>query len=264
MNDDLLWVPGLGRRPLATLRLFCLPYAGGGASTYNGWPAGLPDSIETCAFALPGRERRLREPPLTALPELVEALVAVIARNADEPFALFGHSMGALVAFELARALQRRGLRAPAALFVSAHRAPQQPRTELPLRLLPDAELIEALRRRYGAIPPEVAREPSFLRLLLPLWRADFTLIETYEYLEEPPLDCPLSVFAGSADPFTRDDDLELWRRQTTSTFRLRTLPGDHFFTNSARNELLRALSEDLASSAATQSADAPPGLRAR
>ncbi len=231
------------------MRLFCLPYAGGGASTFAQWPANLPDWIEACPIQLPGREQRLREPPFTDLSGLVEVLARVIERHVEKPFAIFGHSMGGVVAFELARALQRRQVRSPARLFASAHRAPQRPRRENSLRSLPDAELVAELTSRYDAIPPEIAREPAFLRLLLPLWRADFSLIETYAYEDGPRLDCPLSVFAGDCDLFTLDDDLELWRAQTAAAFRLRVFAGGHFFIESARSELLGEVSDDLASS---------------
>lgn len=242
-----MWLSGLGRRPEAELRLFCLPYAGGGASTFGQWPASLPNWIEACPIQLPGREQRLREPPFTDLSGLIAALTPVIERHGDKPFAIFGHSMGAVVAFELARALQRRHARMPARLFASAHRAPQEPRAESSLRPLGDPELVAELTSRYDAIPAEIAREPAFLRLLLPLWRADFSLIETYAYEAGPRLACPISVFAGDRDPFTLDDDLELWRAQTAAALALRVFAGGHFFIESARSELLAALSDDLA-----------------
>ncbi len=207
----------------------------------------------------------MRERPFTNLAALIDELAPALERQSDKPFALFGHSMGAVVAFELARALQRREHRRPSHLFVSAHRAPQAPRSEPSLRDLPEAELVAELTRRYDAIPPEIAREPAFLRLLLPMWRADFTLIETYAYAAGPPLDAPLTVFAGASDPYTRDDDLELWRAQTSAAFRLHVLAGEHFFIDSARAELLDALSGDLAAclrATEAKPASAPPDPR--
>lgn len=194
---------------------------------------------------LPGREGRLREPPFTALEPLVEALATHVPWGGF-PFAFFGHSMGSLVAFELARELVRRGGPVPRLVFVSGRRAPQVPNREEPLHSLPDPEFLVRLRELNGT-PEEVLRNRELMELLLPLLRADFTLNETYVYRPGPPLPIGLSALGGVADPEVGRADLEAWRAETGAGFRLRMLPGDHFFLNSARRLVTEAVARDLA-----------------
>jgi medium-chain acyl-[acyl-carrier-protein] hydrolase len=176
------------------------------------------------------------------VPAVAEALHAYL----DVPFAFFGHSMGALVAFELARELRRRAWPGPMRLAVSGHQAPHRPDPDPPVAHLPDAEFIEEMRTRYDGIPDEVLAEQELLKLVLPALRADVLVIESYVYASEPPLDCPLSCFGGEEDRQVRREDFEAWREQTRGPFRLRTFPGGHFFVDSARGAVLQALREDL------------------
>jgi medium-chain acyl-[acyl-carrier-protein] hydrolase len=164
----------------------------------------------------------------------------------DLPFAFFGHSMGALVAFELARELRRRSWRGPVLLAVSGHHAPHRPDPDPPVAHLPDAEFLEQMRVRYDGIPAEILAEEELLKLILPVLRADVLVLETHPYVEEPPLDCALSCFGGEQDRHTARDDLEAWREQARGPFTLHTFPGGHFFIESAREAVLRALSDDL------------------
>lgn len=228
------------------LRLFCFPYAGGAASVYRSWAEAFPPEVDVCPIQLPGRGSRFREAPFQRVSDLVKAAAEALRPHLDLPFALFGHSMGALVAFELARELRRRGWPAPVLLAVSGHEAPQRPDPDPPLGHLPDAEFLEEVRARYDGIPAEVLAEEELLQLLLPVLRADILVLETYAYDEEPPLECAVSCFGGAEDRHACSEDLEAWCDQTRGPFRLRTFPGGHFFLESAREALLGALREDL------------------
>lgn len=240
------WLAYREPNPRARLRLFCFPYAGGGASVYRGWAASLPGDVEVCPVQLPGRESRLRETPFTHWRPLVDALAEVLPPYFEMPFVFFGHSMGALLAFELARSLRRMGGPLPLHLFVSGRRAPEVPAREEPIHQLPEAQFIERLRELNGT-PEEVLQHAELMRLLLPILRADFGVNETYEFREEEPFDFGISAFGGLGDVDVTRDDLELWKTQTRGRFRPRMLPGDHFFLHSARELITEALSRDLA-----------------
>src|SRR5205085_8881948 len=231
--------------PQARLRLFCFPYAGGGAATYHAWPGELPTEVEVCAVQLPGRASRSRESPYDRLKQLVEALAPAVLPYLDRPYAFFGHSMGALIAFELTRRLRREADTSPAHLFVSGRRAPQLPRTNPPIHDLPEAEFVQALRRLNGT-PDEVLAHPELMELMLPLLRADFAAVGTYEYTPEPALACPITAYGGLQDHEVSRAQLEAWRTQTTGGFTLRMLPGDHFYLQTGRALLLRSLFREL------------------
>jgi medium-chain acyl-[acyl-carrier-protein] hydrolase len=244
--SDNSWVIRSGSNSQARLRLFCFPYAGGGPSIFRTWSSYLPQSIEVCRIHLPGRENRLRELPFGQLSSLVEVLAPVLKPYLSVPYAFFGHSVGALVAFELARQLYKRYGLEPAHIFVSGRRAPQIPDPDPPLHQLPDDEFLEELGRRYDGIPKAVRQDPELMEVLRPVLRADITMNETYRYTDETRLACPISCFGSLQDPSTTLEELAAWRDQTTGRFRLRTLLGTHFFLNTARHDLLRAISEDL------------------
>jgi medium-chain acyl-[acyl-carrier-protein] hydrolase len=241
------WVFRLRRPQAPRLRLFCLPYAGGSAAVYRAWPGALPSQIEVCAVRLPGREARLAEPPFTRSADLVAALAEGLAPLLDLPYALLGHSMGAVAAFELARHLRRTQGRLPTRLFVSGARAPERPNPDPPISHLGDAEFVDEVRRRYDAIPGAVLDNPELVQLVLPSLRADFSMFEGYAYQDEPPLECPISVFGGIDDPRVGADDVSAWRPHTASDFSVRMFPGDHFFIHAAEAAVQRAVAEDLA-----------------
>ncbi|CAG0937561.1 medium-chain acyl-[acyl-carrier-protein] hydrolase [Thermoflexales bacterium] len=232
----------------ARLRLFCFPYAGGGASVFRDWPNYFPSSIEVCAVQLPGREGRWREPLFTHWEPLVQALVDSLQPYYDRPFAFFGHSLGALISFELARALARQNKPAPLHLCVAGHAAPQVPNTEPAIHQLPKPEFIKKLRALSGT-PAEVLQNAELMELFLPVLRADFAVNETYTYTPGSPLECPISAFGGLQDEMSVPAELEGWRNQTRQAFTLRLLPGDHFFLHSARPLLLHSLVQDLSQS---------------
>lgn len=226
--------------------MFCFPYAGGGASIYRGWAAALPADLEVCPVQLPGRESRLRDQPFDRLGPLIEAAADALGPHFGVPFVFFGHSMGAMIAFELARELRRRGRPLPLHLFVAGRRAPQLPAREEPIHDLPDEEFFEELRRLNGT-PEEVLQHAELMRLLTPILRADFAVNETYELTPEEPFDFGISAFGGLGDEEVTREDLAAWQAHTRGRFRLRMLPGDHFFLHSARDLILEAAARDLA-----------------
>lgn len=233
-------------RRMATLRLICFPYSGASASIYFDWSHILPTSIEVVAVQLPGRANRLSEPPLTAMPDVIQSLMPDLPALLDKPFVLFGHSLGAQEAFETARALRRTGLPMPQRLFVSGHGAPQlNDPDKLQLHRLSDDDLIHELRKMNG-MAPEILENEELMQLLLPILRADFTLSETYQYTHEAPLRCPISAYSGLQDSYVGRDEMMAWKKQTTADFRLRMFPGDHFYLNSSKMLLLQALARDL------------------
>src|SRR5689334_20484357 len=185
------WISPGRPRSGTRLRLFCLPYAGGGASMFHPWVEALAPSIDVRAVQLPGRENRLPEEPFIALNPLVAALADVIAPQLDMPYALFGYSMGALIVFELARELARVHARTPVKLMVAAHRAPHIRDPDPDIHDLPEPRFIQAIRRLHGTAD-EVLDHPELRSLLLPLLRADFTLCETYRHEVADPLECPI------------------------------------------------------------------------
>ena len=239
------WIIRRKPNPQARLRLFCFPYAGGGVSIFRVWPDGLPTDVEVCAVQIPGRGTRLMELPFTRLSPLIHALAEALSPFFDKPFAFFGHSLGALMSFELARRLRRQYGVQPVCLFISADRAPQIPNRDPLTYNLPEGEFLTELRRLKGT-PGELLEDEELMQIMLPVLRADFAVYETYEYSTEPPLNCPISAFGGLQDQRVSRGDLEAWRDQTTVSFSLRMFPGDHFFLNTAQPALLQALSQNL------------------
>ena len=230
----------------AKIRLFCFPYAGGSSLIFRTWAKALGPSIAVCPAHLPGRERRLTEKPYTSAPSLVEAIAEAIVPHLDLPFAFFGHSMGALISFELARHLRRRNLPAPLHLFLSGRAAPQQPKVREPVIYnLPAKEFVEKLRQLNGT-PREVLEHQELMELMIPLLRADFEICQTYNYTQEPPLDVPITAFGGLNDHEVTEEMIAAWREQTSGSFMLRMMPGDHFFVNSAQRQILGIVSQEL------------------
>jgi medium-chain acyl-[acyl-carrier-protein] hydrolase len=241
------WVTCFGPRPGAARRLLCLPYAGVGASAFRTWHEGVPEDVEVGAVQLPGRETRLEERPFTDMAALVDALLRGLGPLLDKPFALFGHSMGALVAFELARRLRQELRVSPTHLLVSGRAAPQLAVREAPIARLPDREFVDVLTRRYNGIPAQILESPELLAHFLPVLRADIGIIESYAYVGGTPLDCRIHVCGGSDDARVPAVALDAWRAQTTAAFTRETLPGDHFFIASQRSLMLHWLRRALA-----------------
>jgi medium-chain acyl-[acyl-carrier-protein] hydrolase len=227
------WIAYARPTPEPRPRLFCFPYAGGSATMYINMVKTLGHLVEVCPVELPGRGARLRETPIDHLPTLVAALSTGLRPLLDRPFAFFGHSMGALLAFELTRTLRRQGGPLPGQLLVSAHRGPQLPRTALLGHGLSDTEMLDNVRG-LGGTPPDVLAHPELLEMILPIIRADFELVDTYHYQAEPPLPCPILAFGGMTDALVSRTQLEGWREQTEARFSLQMFPGGHFYLQSA------------------------------
>jgi medium-chain acyl-[acyl-carrier-protein] hydrolase len=227
------------------MRLFCLPHAGGGAAAYRDWAQFLAPYAELVAIVPPGRESRIMEPPLRRVADVVGGLLGAVVPLLDRPHAWFGHSLGALTAFETCRALSRAGLPAPARLLVSGRIAPHMPPRESPVHDAPLHDFLTRLRELKGT-PPEILADPVMLTGLLPMLRADFTAVETYVCEPAPPLACPVSVFSGASDPFVSLDGMNAWRQHTTAEFTIRVLGGDHFFLHRSPGNFLSLVAEDL------------------
>jgi len=237
------WASGDDR---AEMRLFCFPHAGGGAASYRAWPRLFGSALDVCAIQLPGRANRLGESPIADMQLLVERLTQELVPHLGMRFAFFGHSMGAIVATELCRALAARGLPAPMQLFVSGRRPPGMPDPNPPLRHLSDAAFLAEIQRRYAAIPAEVAAEPDVLSLLLPALRADIAALETHVPRSREPLACPILAMGGSDDPLTPRSDLEEWRRHTSGELRVRMFPGGHFYLDACRDAVVAEIAGTL------------------
>jgi medium-chain acyl-[acyl-carrier-protein] hydrolase len=209
----------------------------------------LAPDVEVCALQLPGRESRLREAPLTELDQVISAVTTAIRPYLTLPFAFFGHSMGAGMAFELSRSLARGGDPLPNHLFVSGRRGPRLPEPDPPIHDLPDDQFIAEMRDRYGGIPDEVAENPELLELLLPCLRADMTVFETHAFVDGDPVPCPISAFGGEGDWRAGPKELEAWRQETNGSFAMKMFPGGHFFIQTALAEVLQAVSAELRSS---------------
>lgn len=233
------WLQISQPKPNARLRLFCFPYAGGAASIYRSWHQYLPADVEVCAIQLPGRENRVREQSYINLLELVNGLLPNLLPYLDKPFALFGHSMGSLIAYEVAQQVQQ-GSRRPTHLLVSGRRAPVLPEPEILLHTLPtDAIFLNELQRRYNNLPTVMFEDAEFRQLFLPLLRADFSVVETYQYTVRSPLPCPIIALGGADDPRAAQAELQAWQPLTRANFALHLFPGGHFYLNDQLQPLL-------------------------
>lgn len=229
----------------AARQLFCFAHAGGGPSFFRPWRAPLAPEIAVRRVLLPGREGRLEEPPFRHIAELVEPLCAGLEPYLDQPYALFGHSMGAVVAYEVARRFSGPSRAGPTCLIVSGRRAPGLAGNHRRLSSLPDDEFLAEVGRLNG-IPQEVRGEPELLDMLLPALRADFELAETYQPLPGDRLGCPVVAYMSTADPETDYAGVLGWREVTTGEFTIRVFRGDHFYLKGGRPDVLNAVREDV------------------
>ena len=244
-RSDTAWIVRTQVRARPSIRLFCFPYAGGGASLYRTWASKLPAQIEVCAIQLPGRESRFREPALSQLEPLIETLAQELQPFIALPFAFFGYSLGALISFELTRYLRRNAMPIPKHLFVAAHRAPQLAQRTETIHALQGPEFIRALHR-LGGTPEAVLQNQELMEMMSPMLHADFQIYETYDYKNEQPLICPIAAFGGELDRAVSEAELAAWKEQTSSTFQLRMLPGGHFFLHSNQDILTQSVAQTL------------------
>ncbi len=239
------WIRQLRQIPNPRLRLFCFPYAGGGASLFRLWSEYLPEEVEVCPVQLPGRESRVKEPIYDELLPLVEKLSDVLLPGFNLPFVFFGYSLGALIAFELARLIRKKFNIVPNHIIVAASPAPHLLEKNFPVHELSSGEFIEFLRKMEGT-PEEVFNDPGLLEFFLPLLRADFRVYETYLYYPDLPLACPISAYGGLGDDSVTEDELQSWEVHTSTNFIRRMFPGNHYFLRDHANLLFRAILEDL------------------
>jgi medium-chain acyl-[acyl-carrier-protein] hydrolase len=225
------------RKRDATFRLFCFHYAGSGGSIFRPWTKRLSDEVELVAVQLPGRENRLDEPLVHSMELVTGPLADALPPLLDKPFALFGHSTGAVICFELSRVLRKRALPQPRLLIASGQNAPQV-KPAVVRHQLSDAEFIEVIRKCNGT-PDVVLRNPALLELLLPRIRADGAVYETYRYERQPPLDCRIVVFHGFDDSMVSNAGLAGWSEETRHSVRRYGFPGGHFFMHDAENEVV-------------------------
>lgn len=219
--------------PSGALRIFCFPYAGGTAAAYCGWQDEFPEWIEICAIEPPGRRHRIREEPFRRLPDLAEAVLAVLADELNLPFAFFGHSLGALVAFEVARRLSRDNGPSPAVMFLSSAAAPQLRRDQRPVWNLPAAELLADLRA-YGGTPAGLLEDPALLEVFLPILRADLEVFDTYSCDDMTRLDVPVCLYGGEQDEIVTAARLYAWR-ELADVVSVRLFQGGHFYLRDHR-----------------------------
>ena len=228
-----------------SLRLFCFAYAGGSAAVFRDWYKSLPSNVEVCSIQLPGRGVRFREKAITCSVELINSLVTAIEPYLDVPFAFFGHSMGAQVAFELTRALRREKKAQPQHIFVSGRKAPHLPMIRRPIHALPEAEFLTEIRRLNGT-PSEAWEHPELISLMSPILRADVKLVETWKFDTEAPLNLPITALGGFNDEGVPRAQLESWQEHTSHPVDVKMFSGDHFFINSAQSDVLAVLNAKL------------------
>jgi surfactin synthase thioesterase subunit len=236
------WFP-TARPAGAQTRLFCLPHAGAGASSYRDWFARLGPDIDCLPVQLPGRETRLAERPIDDVDELVSELAPVLAAHGGPRFALFGHSMGALIAYATAHRLRESGV-APIHLFVSGSSAPRHRRSER-WHTLSDGDLLDRLAE-LGGMPEGVLAEPELCALLIPILRADVALCERYVHVERPPLSIPITAMAGDGDT-SIEGALAEWAVETTAPFTGRLFPGDHFYPPAVLDQVIEQVRRSIA-----------------
>lgn len=242
MNDSAaswIWRPKPNEQ--AGLRLFCIPHAGGSAMVFRTWPQDLPDSVEVCGIELPGHGKRIREAPYSRLRTLVVAIVEAMRPYLDRPYALFGHSFGALVCFETARELQNPKALSPAHLCISGAKAPQLITDGTQFHRQPDARLIDEVRR-LGGTPDAILENEEMVSAMLPAIRADYEILETYVYSDAAPLSCPILGMAGAADSEVDRASLQTWAEHTSDGFKMAIFPGDHFFLYQSQAQVLQTL----------------------
>ncbi|MBH8552280.1 thioesterase [Nostocaceae cyanobacterium CENA357] len=232
------WIVRYQSHPRVRLRLFCFPYAGGNASIYRQWSELLPSDIEVCPIQLPGRENRSTEPPFTHVTPLVESLLKILVPYLDLPYAFFGHSMGALISFELARQIRNQCYPEPQHLFVSGRRSPHLFTSDYPIHQLPDTAFWEELRL-YDGVPDMLLQNPQIAKFFLPLLRADFAINETYKYTPGMRFNYPITAFGGLQDKKVGSEEIMAWREMTNSDFYVHLFSGNHFFIRQEYHQIL-------------------------
>jgi medium-chain acyl-[acyl-carrier-protein] hydrolase len=242
------WLIRSEPRQAPLFRLLLMPNAGGGPAVFRSWASLFGPEVERCVLRLPGREGHHDTPPCRSVAEMVDGALDSLASLPPAPLALFGHSMGALVAYELARALRQAGT--PVVwLGVAARRPPQHPRRPEALLRLPDHEFVMVLNARYGGIPAAVAGDPDLLAHYTEILRADLAVIDGYTHRPGEPLACPVAAFGGRRDPDAGAGDLPGWQEVTTGPLAVHLFDGGHFFLHEHRAAVAGLITEGVRSS---------------
>lgn len=240
------WFTNYGLSQNGHSRVFAFPFSGAGAVIYQSWAKQFEqEDIELLGIQLPGRENRYKEKLQVDLRPLVTQLTSEIIPLLDKPFIFIGHSLGALVAFEVCRELRKHGQPLPLQLFISAFRSPCMANPNPELHNLSDQQLIQRIRE-YGGTPEAILSSPELMALFIPIIRADFKLFETYQYTEDEPLDCPIATFSASDDSIVKPEYMSNWQKQSTQPVQQKLLSGGHFFLDKNKqtviNQLMKAL----------------------
>jgi len=238
-SDD--WFIPLADPASALAHLYALPQAGAGCTAFAGCADLVAPDLALWGLNLPGRQARLAEPPCTALPLLLDQMASVVGERG--PWFLFGYCSGALLAFLLARLLRAAGRNGPARLLVASYPAPDLARPPAGMHELPPGEFWKEIMS-YGGVPASVAAQPDFREIFEPALRADYQLLAGYEYVDEAPLDVPVTVVVGDKDPVLRPEDINGWSRHTTGPVRFRSVPGGHWLLDDALADVAGALRE--------------------
>ena len=242
---ESVWMPYCQEAPGARLTLFCFHCAGSGASMFRAWRQHIPKDIDLRPIQLPGRENRLKETPYTHIEPLVEDATQALTPHLSRPFAIFGHSMGALVAFEVARKIRSTSRLEPAHLFLSSYPASQLVRSRQAMANLPEDEFL-VRAADYHWIPEQLLRNRELTTAIAEILRADVATCESYAYRHDAPFECPVSVFGGQKDPYVSRDELLAWQDHALGPFKLRLFPGDHSYHQESRQRLLSVISAEL------------------
>lgn len=239
LNKSQKWLVRSRAGSAPRLRLFCLPHAGGSASMFASWGQKLPPEVDVCAIQLPGRENRILEDPISSMEQLASTLGEILSNIDAADFAIFGHSTGAIIGFEVARWLRRNRRAGPAKLLVAGSNAPHIPDKSAPIHQLPEKEFLAAIRNLEGT-PPEVLANPQLVELISPMLRADMALLETYVYRTEEPLACDIHAFGATDDKVVGLADLESWNVHTSGRFEMTMIEGNHFFVRNSSDFVLQ------------------------
>jgi medium-chain acyl-[acyl-carrier-protein] hydrolase len=245
-KDD--WFITFKPKHTAAIRLFCFHYGGGGASIFRQWANDIIEFAEVVSIQLPGREERYNEPLLSDLHVIIDKLCINFTNYTNKPFIFFGHSLGALIAFELARALRKKGMFQPKKLIVSGTKAPQICSNEPFLHKLSDEKFLKELEK-YNGIPHSIITDKELISMFLPAIRADFCISETYQYKIEPPLTYPIVALGGLDDNTFNKEWLIEWKEQTNDSFKYYFLPGNHFFIKDSYREIIDLMNSFLTKS---------------
>ncbi|MBV9446594.1 MAG: thioesterase [Streptosporangiaceae bacterium] len=240
------------------MQIFCFAHAGGGPALFRPWRDRLAPEAMVRPVLLPGRESRLSEPPFRRMADLIGPLCEALEPQLAQEYALFGHSMGAAVAYEVARRFSEAGRPGPACLLVSG-RAPRLMAGRRQVHDLPDEEFLAEVKRLNG-MPPEVLDEPELISMLLPVLRADYQLAETYRPLPGRQLRCPVTAYLSTSDPEVSEQEMLRWKQVTTGEFAMRIFRGDHFYLKGDRPDVLNAVREDLSLARASRGRDSMAG----